>query len=668
MTNRLAASTSPYLLQHADNPVDWYEWGAEAFERARELNRPILLSVGYAACHWCHVMAHESFEDQATADFMNQHFVNVKVDREERPDVDAVYMQATQAMSGHGGWPMTCVLTPEGEPFFTGTYFPPEPRHGSPAFTQVLQALADAWENRRDEVTAVSRDVVGFLSSAMSAGQSDGALGATELDAAVGQLATQFDEAGGGFGSAPKFPPSMVLEFLLRHHARTSDPRSRLMTERTCEAMARSGTYDQLGGGFARYGVDRFWRVPHFEKMLYDNAQLLRIYLHGAFRGEFEHPGLAARVARETADFLLADLRTAEGGFASALDADSVDEAGETHEGAFYAWNRRQLMDVLGAEDGEWAADLLGVTDDGTFERGLSTLQRQRDPEDLSRWSRVREQLAQARAARRWPARDDKVVAAWNGLAIAALAEASVLLEEPRYADAAVGAAQLLVDVQRAGTVRFARTSRNGVVGDNRAVLDDHGCVAEAFVAVLGITGDAGWLDRARSILDRALAHFADGEGGFCDTADDADRLIVRPRDASDNASPGGVSSLINALIAFAAVTGEHEYRDAAARALGGVASLATQAPRFAGWSLAAAEAMLAGPSEVAVVGKPGPQRDGLHRAALSLPQPAVVVAGAPGLALPLFEDRAEVDGKPAAYVCRDFVCSLPVTDPADLR
>ena len=669
--NRLADATSPYLLQHADNPVDWFEWGPEAFALAKSLDRPVLLSVGYAACHWCHVMAHESFEDPATAEFMNAHFVNVKVDREERPDVDAVYMQATQAMTGHGGWPMTCVLTPDGEPFFTGTYFPPEPRHGSPAFTQVLQALADAWENRRDEVVGVGRDVVGYLGTAMGGLESGDGLSAGDLDAAVGQLATQFDEQGGGFGSAPKFPPSMVLEFLLRHHARTGDPRSLLMVERTCEAMARSGTYDQLAGGFARYGVDRFWRVPHFEKMLYDNAQLLRVYLHLAFRGDPSRgvtAPFATRVATETAEFLLAELRTPDGGFASALDADSLDERGELHEGAFYAWNRAELARVLDDDDARWAADLLGVTPDGTFEHGNSTLQLPRDPDDPVRWQRIRRSLAVARAARARPARDDKVVAAWNGLAVTALAEASILLDEPRYAEAATTAATLLVEVHRAGTDGFSRTSRDGEPGMNAAVLDDHGCVAEAFVAVLGITGDAVWLDRARAVLDRALSQFSDGAGGFYDTADDAEPLIVRPRDASDNASPGGVSALVNGLIAVAAVTGEHRYRDAAVAALGTVATLARQAPRFTGWTLAAGEALLAGPSEVAIVGPPGPDRRVLHRAALSLPSPAVVVGGERGLQIPLFEGRTEVAGRPAAYVCRDFVCALPVTDPVMLR
>jgi uncharacterized protein YyaL (SSP411 family) len=416
MANRLVDSTSPYLVQHADNPVDWWEWGPEALAVAKELDRPILLSVGYAACHWCHVMAHESFEDAATATFMNDHFVNIKVDREERPDIDAVYMRATQAMTGQGGWPMTCILTPDGEPFFAGTYFPPEPRQGMPAFTQVLQALADAWENRRDDVSAVSADVVQHLRQ--------------ESDHGGDALGADDDDEAGGFGASPKFPPSMVLEFLLRQHARSDDPRSLEMVRTTCDAMARGGIYDQLSGGFARYGVDRFWRVPHFEKMLYDNALLLRIYLH-LWRATGSP--LAERVARETARFIIDELGTDEGGFASALDADS-----DGHEGTFYVWNPNQLMRVLGAGDAAWAATLLGVTGTGTFERGFSTLQLLEDPDDADRWSDVRARLLEARAKRTRPARDDKVVAAWNGLAITALAEASVLLDDPTLADAAV--------------------------------------------------------------------------------------------------------------------------------------------------------------------------------------------------------------------------------------
>jgi uncharacterized protein len=657
MANRLVDSTSPYLVQHADNPVDWWEWGPEALAVAQELDRPILLSVGYAACHWCHVMAHESFEDPATAAYMNDHFVNIKVDREERPDIDAVYMRATQAMTGQGGWPMTCILTPDGEPFFAGTYFPAEPRQGMPAFSQVLQALADAWENRRDDVRAVSADVVGHLKQATDLGGD--ALDAEALDAAAATLATQHDDEAGGFGASPKFPPSMVLEFLLRQHARTRDERSLEMVSITCDAMARGGVYDQLAGGFARYGVDRFWRVPHFEKMLYDNAQLLRIYLH---LWRQSGSALAERVARETARFLVEELGTAEGGFASALDADS-----DGHEGTYYVWNPNQLMQVLGAGDAAWAATLLGVTGTGTFERGFSTLQLREDPDDPDRWADVRASLLAARSERTRPDRDDKVVAAWNGLAISALAEASVLLDDPSLGEAAVRAATLLVDVHGAGSGDFVRASRDGAAGRHAAVLEDHGCVAEAFVAVLGITGDPVWLDRARVLLDAVLEHFVDPAGGFFDTADHAEALVVRPQDVTDNAYPSGTSSAVVALVAFAAVTGEHRYREAAEAGLASATEVARQAPRFAGWTLAAAEAMLDGPAEVAVVG-PRPQRAELHRAALRLTSPgAVVVAGDVGTDIALFEGRTEVDGEPAAYVCRDFVCRVPVTDPGEL-
>lgn len=655
MANRLANATSPYLQQHADNPVDWWEWSPEALELARTLDRPILLSVGYAACHWCHVMAHESFEDATTAAYMNEHFVNIKVDREERPDIDAVYMRATQAMTGQGGWPMTCVLTPEGEPFFAGTYFPPEPRQGTPAFTQVLQALADAWANRRDEVLTVTRDVMSHLESTID--PVGGALGPAELDAAVRELATGYDADAGGFGTSPKFPPSMVLEFLLRHAARTGSRQSLDLVAGTCEAMARGGMYDQLSGGFARYSVDRFWRVPHFEKMLYDNAQLMRVYLH--WWRQSGSP-LAERVVRETGRFLIDELMTPEGAFASALDADS-----DGHEGTFYVFNPNQLMRTLGVQDGAWAAQLLGVTGPGTFERGLSTLQLREDPDDVDRWQRVRTQLLELRASRTRPARDDKVVASWNGLAIAALVEAGVLLDEPEFVAAGVSAAQLLHDVHLADG--FKRTSRDGVAGSNAAVLEDHGSVAEAFVAVLGVTGDAVWLERATRLLDRVIDHFADPDGGFFDTADDAETLVVRPKDASDNAYPSGTSAAVHALLAVAAVTGDHRYRAAAESGIASASRIATGVPRFAGWTLAAAEAVLAGPLEIAVVGAPA-RRAELHRAALAVASPGtVVVAGDVGLDVPLFEQRDLVDGRAAAYVCEGFVCRRPVTTVEEL-
>ncbi|RLV55731.1 thioredoxin domain-containing protein [Aeromicrobium phragmitis] len=652
MTNRLAQAQSPYLRQHADNPVDWWEWGPEAMEEARRTDRPILLSVGYAACHWCHVMAHESFEDPATAAFMNEHFVNIKVDREERPDVDAIYMQATQAMTGQGGWPMTCVLTPEGEPFFGGTYFPPEPAGQHPAFTQVLQALAEAWQDRREEIVQVGAQVRAFLAERGAGG--GGALSPDHLAGAVEALVGEFDSDAGGFGSAPKFPPSMVLEFLLRHQARTGDEASLSMVDRTCEAMARGGMYDQLGGGFARYSVDRSWRVPHFEKMLYDNALLLRVYLH--WWRQTGSP-LGERIARETAWFLLRELRTAEGGFASALDADS-----DGHEGTFYVWNPNQLMRALGADDGAWAASLLGVTAAGTFERGLSTLQLLEEPDDPERWERVRAALLDARETRTRPARDDKVVAAWNALAVSALVEAGVLLEEPAFLEAGVEAAQLLWRVHvRDGVVR---TSRDGEASRNAGVLEDHGTMAEAFIAVLGVTGDPAWLDRARGLLDRVLEHFADPDGGWFDTADDAEQLLVRPQDPSDNVTPSGTSSVAHAMLAMAAVTGEPRYREAAEDSIAAAAPLAQQVPRYAGWTLAAAEAVLAGPAEVAVVGDDAT----LHRAALGLTTPgAIVVRGDEGAAIPLFEAKTRIDGRTAVYVCRNHTCQRPITDPAEL-
>ena len=644
--NRLADATSPYLLQHADNPVDWWEWGTDAFEEARRRDVPVLLSVGYAACHWCHVMAHESFEDEATAAYLNEHFVSIKVDREERPDVDAVYMQATTSMTGHGGWPMTCVLDHDGNPFFAGTYFPDQPRHGQPAFTQVLQALTDAWRERGDDVRRVAGTLRDHLNQ--QAALASAALDATVLDGAVELLAREFDGVHGGFGGAPKFPPSMMLELLLRR----DDERSRVMADHTLEAMARSGMYDQLGGGFARYSVDAAWVVPHFEKMLYDNGQLLGVYARwGTPMGD--------RVARETADFLLRELRTPEGGFASALDADS-----EGVEGKFYAWTPAQLVEVLGEDDGAWAAQVYAVTPEGTFEHGSSTLQLLADPDDQERLARVRALLLGARAERVRPERDDKVVAAWNALAVAGLCAAGTLLREPRYVEAAVEAGELLHRVHLVDG-RLRRVSRDGVVGAPMGVLEDHGCVASAYLALLQATGDPVWLDRAGDLLETALARFRAEDGGFHDTADDAETLVARPRDPSDNASPSGLSATVHALVEYAALTGSGRHREAAEQAIGTVHGIAERAPRFAGWSLAAAQAMLDGPVEVAVVGPAGPARDALEDRARRLPGAVVLVVDEGDGGVPLLAGRSAVDGQPAAYVCRGLVCERPVTDPA---
>ena len=644
MANRLKDATSPYLLQHADNPVDWWEWEPAAFEEARRRNVPVLLSVGYAACHWCHVMAHESFEDEATAAYLNEHFVSIKVDREERPDVDAVYMDATTSMTGHGGWPMTCVLDHDGNPFFAGTYFPDQPRHGQPSFRQVLEALADAWQTKPEDVQRVAGKLREHLGRATA--MAAGAITEETLAEAVNLLEREYDGVNGGFGASPKFPPSMVLEFLRRRGARP-------MVLDTLEAMARGGIYDQLGGGFARYSVDPSWVVPHFEKMLYDNAQLLGLYARvGGPLGD--------RVARETAEFLLRELGTAEGGFASALDADS-----EGVEGKFYAWSPQELAEVLGPDDGPWAARALEVTAAGTFEHGSSTLQRLVEPEtleDLARLDDVRRRLFEARAQRVRPALDDKVVAAWNGLAITGLCDAGLRLGEQAYVDAAVAAGELVWRVHVVDS-RLRRVSRDGVVGAPAGVLEDHGCVASGFLSLVQATGDAVWLDRARLLLDAAIERFRAEDGGFFDTAADAEVLVARPRDPGDNASPSGLSSMVHALVDAHALTGEGRYRQVAEEALATVATLAEKAPRFAGWSLAAAQTMVAGgPLEVAVVGPAGEQRAALARRARQHPGAVVIEADGPRDDVPLLSGRTPVDGHAAAYVCRGFVCERPVT------
>ncbi|MEU3414201.1 thioredoxin domain-containing protein [Streptomyces sp. NPDC006658] len=669
--NRLAHETSPYLLQHADNPVDWWPWSAEAFAEARRTNRPVLLSVGYSSCHWCHVMAHESFEDRATADYLNEHFVSVKVDREERPDVDAVYMEAVQAATGHGGWPMTVFLTPDAEPFYFGTYFPPAPRHGMPSFRQVLEGVQQAWTTRNDEVSEVAGKIVRDLAQREIVRQAAEAPGEQELAQALLGLTREYDPQRGGFGGAPKFPPSMVLEFLLRHHARTGAEGALQMAADTCERMARGGIYDQLGGGFARYSVDRDWVVPHFEKMLYDNALLCRVYAH-LWRATGSD--LARRVALETADFLVRDLRTPEGGFASALDADSDDGTGRHVEGAYYVWTPGELRDVLG-DDAALAAQYFGVTEEGTFEHGRSVLQLPQTEGvfDAEKVASVRRRLLDARALRPAPGRDDKVVAAWNGLAVAALAETGAYFGRPDLVEAAVGAADLLVRVHLDEHARLARTSKDGRVGPNAGVLEDYGDVAEGFLALASVTGEGVWLEFAGLLLDHVLDRFADPEtGALFDTASDAERLIRRPQDPTDNAAPSGWTAAAGALLSYAAHTGSEPHRAAAERALGVVKTLGPRVPRFIGWGLAVAEALLDGPREVAVVG-PGPDDErtaALYRTALLGAAPGAVVAcGIPDSdEFPLLAGRTLVDGAPAAYVCRGFVCDLPVTDPQALR
>ncbi len=677
MAERLRDATSPYLLQHAGNPVDWWPWSDEAFAEARRRDVPVLLSVGYSACHWCHVMAHESFEDPATAALMNERLVSIKVDREERPDVDAVYMTATQAMTGQGGWPMTVFLTHDREPFYCGTYFPRE------HFGRLVEAVSTAWTDHRSDVTSQARQIASALaetSSRAAAGQqpegapSGGVLGqASELtDAAVTALARRYDSARGGFGGAPKFPPSPVLEFLLRRSERTPGTgaavRALEMASGTLEAMARGGIYDQLGGGFARYSVDADWVVPHFEKMLYDNAQLARVYAHWwrrLARDSADAGELARRVAQQTCDWMLADLATSEGGFASALDADSDGE-----EGAFYVWTPAELAEVLGESDGAYAAELFAVTGGGTFEHGRSVLQLPADPADQARHEDIRTRLLAARAGRVWPARDDKVVAAWNGLAISALAEAGLLFGRDDYVQAAIRAAELLATVHWSGG-RLARTSRDGMAGPSAGVLEDYACVADGFLALSGVTGEHRWVKLAGELLDLAVERFR-GEDGFFDTADDGEQLIYRPADPADGPTPSGTFAVAGALLSYSALTGSTAYRDAAAGALAAVAGIAPRYPQAAGWGLAVAEALIAGPAEIAIIGPADDERTvSLHAAAAFGATPGAVIARGPGgkaePQLPLLAGRDLVNGQPAAFVCRDFTCRLPVTTPPEL-
>jgi hypothetical protein len=604
-------------------------------------------------------MAHESFEDEETAAQMNAGFVCVKVDREERPDVDSVYMAATQALTGQGGWPMTVFTTPDGAPFYCGTYFPPRGGHGLPGFRQLLSAVTDAWSARREELEAAGSQIVQGISGRLDLGVPV-PLSADLLDGAIAALAGGYDQRAGGFGGAPKFPPSMLLEFLLRAHARRGDEQTLRMATGTAEAMARGGIYDQLAGGFARYSVDASWVVPHFEKMLYDNALLLRVYLH-LWRST--GLGWARRVAEETAGFLRRDLGTAQGGFASALDADTAGV-----EGLTYVWTPAQLAEVLGPEDGAWAAEVFTVTPEGTFEHGSSTLQLLQDVDDAGRLTRVRARLAEARALRPQPARDDKVVTAWNGLAIAALADFGALTGDAGAVQAARAAAELLHGTHWVDG-RLRRASRDGVVGAHAGVLEDYGDLAEGLLALHAATGEGRWLSWAGELLDVVAEQFVDAGGEWHDTAADAEALVHRPFDPTDGPTPAGIAAAAGALVGYGALAGSGEHRARGEAALASLARVLTQAPRAAGWAAAVGEALLAGPLEVAVSGPAGPARDVLAAAARASTSPgAVVVVGEPDTpGVPLLADRPPRDGAPAAYVCRGFVCSAPVGEVSAL-
>jgi uncharacterized protein YyaL (SSP411 family) len=625
--NRLADETSPYLLQHAENPVDWYPWGEEALSLARGEDRPILLSIGYAACHWCHVMEHESFEDAETAALMNEHFVSVKVDREERPDIDAVYMDAVVALTGHGGWPMTVFLTPEGEPFFGGTYFPPAPRHGLPSFRQVLEAVAQAYRERRGEVAQSARQLVAAVRDSAELAPSNEPLTDSVLGDAARNLQRIFDPRWGGFGGAPKFPPASTLEFLLRRGE--LDPATR-----TLDAMAAGGMYDLVGGGFHRYSVDERWLVPHFEKMLYDNALLVPAYLHAwVVTGEERY----RRVAEETCEYLLRDLALPGGGFASSQDADT-----DGVEGLTYTWT---------AEEGV-PAELLEP-----FEHGRSIIRGQLDPA-------LRSRLLEERSQRPQPARDDKAIAAWNGLALAALAEAGRRLSSEELLQAAAQLGAFLLGELSGPDGRLFRTWRNGRASIP-GYLEDYADVAHGLIELHVATGDLRWLEEANRLARLAVELFADEtRGGFYMTAHDSEQLVARKKDLDDNPVPSGNSMLAHVLLRLSRIYGDDELERQAVGVLRLMHTALGRVPSAFGWALCALDLYLSPPRELAIIGTPD---DELARVALAPFEPNAVVAFGPSEEVPLLAGKARVDGKPTLYVCERFACQAPVTDPAQI-
>jgi uncharacterized protein YyaL (SSP411 family) len=669
--NRLGQATSPYLQQHAQNPVDWWEWSPQAFEVAAQREVPVFLSVGYAACHWCHVMAHESFEDPKIAKILNDGFVSIKVDREERPDVDALYMRATQALTGQGGWPMTVFLDTAGRPFYAGTYFPPEPRHGLPSFEQLLGGLSRVWKDEPERVTSTAASLTEAISrhaataipepSAPDPEMSPTEVLDTAINAGAMTLRDQYDSRNAGFGGVPKFPPGMALEFLLRYEALTGEHWALVMVQETCHRMARGGMYDQLGGGFARYSVDAEWIVPHFEKMLYDNAQLLRLYAH-LWRATGD--ALALRVATETANFLRSKLLTAEGGFASALDADSDTViAGVGREGAFYVWEESTLAEVLDPVDSKWLQDLCAVGNPHTFESVSSVLQLQADPSDWDRWLRIRAMLADARERRPRPARDDKIVAAWNGLAITALVEAGKILDRPEWIQTAITCGELLHTTHVSGTgseTTLARVSRDGSVGAPPGVLEDYGAVANAFLALYQATGVDHWQTRANDLLDAALIRFRT-DGHFVDADRAADQLVASITDISDNAYPSGTSSILEALVTATLLTQRSDYGHAVDLCMRELAPTIGERARFSGWTLAVIAAQLDGPVEVKVSGGTRAERRIMQRTAYLSTRPGLVVTVAQ-------QPGSQPETSPAsAQVCKENICELPTNDRAEL-
>jgi len=662
VTNALAAETSPYLRQHAENPVDWRPWSAAALTQAAQDDRPLLVSIGYSACHWCHVMERESFEDPDVAALMNEHFVCVKVDREERPDVDAIYMDACQAMTGGGGWPLNVFITPEQVPFYAGTYFPPQPRQGMPSWRQVLEAVADAWEQRREEIREHGEDIAARLSGGARLRASAQEFDPGALDGAVAALRQNFDSVDGGWGGPPKFPAASTIELLLR----CGETR---MTSYTLASMASGGIYDQVGGGFSRYAVDTTWTVPHFEKMLYDNALLARAYLHAWQRSQDPEQ---RRIVEETLDWALREMRGPEGGFYSAIDADS-----EGVEGKFYVWTIDELRTLLGP-DAEHAIAWFGATEQGNFVdhhhpelTGLNVLEDRGPRPDDERRARIRATLLAAREQRVRPATDDKRLAGWNALIVAALADAGALLGREDYLDAARTATAFVLGEMRDARGRLLRSYNDG-----RAQLDgyleDHAYWVEALVVLYEAGADAAHLQAARELAEILLAHFLDPEqGGFFSTADDAPALLVRRRDLEDHPIPAGGSAAALGLLRLAALTGDARYEEAGAGQLRLLHEVAGRHPSAFAHLLQALDEHLRTPREVAIAGPPGAARDALVAVVRERPRPGVVLAvgdGSDAGGVALLEQRTAVDDAPAAYVCERFSCRRPVTDPDELR
>ncbi len=678
-SNRLVDETSPYLLQHAHNPVDWYPWGEEALARAQAENKPILLSIGYSACHWCHVMAHESFEDPDTAAIMNRAFINIKVDREERPDLDAIYMDAVQAMTGSGGWPMTMFLTPDGVPFYAGTYFPPTPRYGMPGFRQLLQSLASAYQQRPDDIQRSADQIRQMLRQAELLQPASETLSPQVLDRAYQELAARFDARYAGFGQAPKFPPAMALEFLLRYHARTGQPHALEMAEQTLSQMARGGIYDQIGGGFHRYATDERWLVPHFEKMLYDNAQLARIY---ALAFQVTGKPLYRQITEETLDYALREMTGAEGGFYSAQDADS-----EGEEGKFFLWTQAEVRELLGPDDAALFSRYYDVTARGNFEMKnilhvelpleIVASQARVEPAHLAATiARGRTALFAARQQRVAPGLDDKVLTSWNGLMLTAFADAARILGRDDYRQVAVAAANFLLSRLRdPHSGRLLRTYKDGRAKLN-AYLEDHAMLAEGLLALYQATFELRWLQEAQALADLMLAHFWDADkGGFFSTSDDHEALIARPKEVVDNAMPSANASAASVLLTLGKLLGDETYERHAVAILQLLHDGMMRAPGAFSRLLCVLDFHLAPPREIAIIGAAtAPDSQALLNEVWRHYRPNTLLAVAPvedktsRALIPLLAGRDQINGEATAYVCENYTCKLPVTTVNALR